>query len=52
MPPILGNVIVIAVLAAVVVLALRSLWKSRKSGGGCGYGCEGCPGHGLCHPDK
>ena len=45
MPPILGNIIVIAVLAAVVVLAVRSIRKSRKSGGGCNGDCthgKGC----------
>ena len=46
MPTILGNIIVIAVLIAVVVLAARSLWKSRKSGGGCNGDCGNCRG---CH---
>lgn len=46
MPAILGNIIVIAVLIAVVVLAVRSLWKSRKSGGGCNGDCGSCRG---CH---
>ena len=46
MPPILGNIIVIAVLAAVVVLAGRSIRKSRKSGGGCNGDCTHCKG---CH---
>ena len=32
MPTILGNIIVIAVLIAVVVLAVRSLRKSHESG--------------------
>ena len=35
MSGILGNVIVLAVLAVVVALAVRSLWKSHKSGGHC-----------------
>lgn len=52
MPPVLGNAIVIALLVTAVTLALRSLRKSRKSGGGCSCGCDGCPGHGLCHPEK
>ena len=40
----LGDLIVIAVLAAVVVLAVRSLHKSHKKGGCCGNyeGCKGC----------
>lgn len=45
MPPILGHIIVIAVLAAVVVLAVRSLWKSHKSGGGCSGDCAHCGLH-------
>lgn len=46
MPAVLGNIIVIAVLASVVVLAVRSLWKSHKSGGGCNGDCGNCRG---CH---
>ena len=46
MPAILGNIIVIAVLIAVVTLAVRSLWKSRRSGGGCNGDCGNCRG---CH---
>ena len=46
MSPILGHIIVIAVLAAVVVLAVRSLWKSHKSGGSCSGDCTHCKG---CH---
>ena len=46
MPPILGNIIVIAVLAVVVALAVRSLWTSHKSGGGCNGDCGNCRG---CH---
>lgn len=46
MPPILGNIIVIAVLAVAVALAVRSLWKSRRSGGGCSGDCAHCKG---CH---
>lgn len=42
MPPIVGNLIVIAILAVIVGLAIRSLWKNHKNGGGCGGGCEGC----------
>lgn len=46
MPSILGNLIVILVLAAVVVLAVRSLWKSHKAGGHCNGDCASCGG---CH---
>ncbi|MGM9619090.1 MAG: FeoB-associated Cys-rich membrane protein [Oscillospiraceae bacterium] len=46
MPGILGNLIVIAVLLLVVALAIRSLWKSHKSGGGCSGDCSRCQG---CH---
>ena len=45
MPPILGNILVIATLAAVVALAVRSIRKSRKSGG-CDGNCGNCGG---CH---
>ena len=38
---IIGNVVVIAILAAAVALAVRHLWKQHKSGG-CGCGCPGC----------
>ena len=37
----LGEIVVLLVLAGVVVLAVRSLWKSHKSGGDCGN-CRGC----------
>lgn len=46
MPAILGNIIVIAILAAVAVLAVRSVWKSRRSSGGCNSDCGNCRG---CH---
>ena len=41
-----GNIIVIAVLAAAVALAVRSLWRSHRSGGGCNGDCGNCKG---CH---
>ena len=50
MPPILGNLIVILILAAVVALAIRSLWKSHKSGGHCSGDCSHCGG--ACHHPK
>lgn len=47
MPPILGNLIVIAVLIGVVALAVRSVWKDHKAGKSCACGgdcahCKGC----------
>lgn len=42
MSSILGNIIMIAVLAAVVALAVRSVWRSHKSGGHCNGGCAHC----------
>ena len=42
----LGDIIVIAVLAAVVTLSARSVWKSRKGGGHCGGDCGSCGGCG------
>ncbi len=42
---ILGNLIVLVTLAAVVILVLRSLWKSHKaSGGHCNGDCTCCSG--------
>ena len=46
MPAVLGNIIVIVALAAVVILAVRSLWRSHKSGGSCNGDCGNCRG---CH---
>ena len=46
MPAILGNLIVIAVLAIVVALAVRSLWREHKKGGCCGGNCSSCK---SCH---
>ena len=47
MPSILLNLIVIAVLALAVGLAIRSIWKSHKSGCSCGGNCSSCGG--CCH---
>ena len=41
-----GEIVVVLVLAGVAALAVRSLWKSRKSGGGCNGDCGSCRG---CH---
>lgn len=49
MPAFLGNLIVILVLAAVIALAIRSLWQSRRQGGGCNGDCANC---GSCHGHK
>ncbi|MBR4290808.1 MAG: FeoB-associated Cys-rich membrane protein [Oscillospiraceae bacterium] len=44
----MGDIIVMSVLAGFVLLAVRSLLKSRARGGccgcsGCSGGCAGCP---------
>ena len=41
-----GEIIVLLILAGVVALAVRSLRKSRKFGGGCNGDCGNCRG---CH---
>ncbi|MBD5147640.1 MAG: FeoB-associated Cys-rich membrane protein [Oscillibacter sp.] len=46
MPPIVGNLIVLLALGLVVGLAVRSLWRSHKSGGHCSGDCGSCQG---CH---
>lgn len=46
MPGSLGYVIVIAVLAVIVALAVRSIWRSHRSGGGCHGDCSSCGGYG------
>lgn len=45
----IGTIIVGLVLLAVVVIAVRRTYLTRKSGG-CGCGCDGCASSGLCHP--
>ncbi len=42
MEALIGNGIVLLALAAVVGLAVRSLWKSRKAGGHCNGDCGKC----------
>ncbi len=54
MPGFWGYVIVIAVLAVIVFLAARSLWRSHRSGGHCNGDCSSCGGCGKhggksCH---
>ena len=34
------------VVFAIMVLAVRRIWKKKKSGGGCGCGGAGCSGAG------
>ena len=46
MSPILGNLIVLLALAAIVALAVRSLWRSHQRGGHCNGDCTSC---GCCH---
>jgi len=45
----MGDLIVLSVLAGVVLLAVRSMLKARKSGccGSCS-GCSGCAHAGAC----
>ena len=42
MPAFLGNAIVGLILAAAVGLAIRSLWRSHKSGGFCSGDFSNC----------
>ncbi len=46
MSPILGNLIVIVILAVLVALVIRSMWKSRKKGCHCSGDCCSCGGCG------
>lgn len=46
----MGDLIVIGVLAAAVLLAVRSLWKNHKAGG-CA-GCSKCSGGCSCGCDQ
>ena len=36
------DIILIVLLTAIVLLAIRSILSRRKKGGGCGCGCSGC----------
>ena len=44
MPAILGNLIAILLVALLVFVSGREIWKSHKSGG-CGGSCSGCSGN-------
>lgn len=49
-----GTALIIAILAVIVGLIIRSMVKNKKSGNsscGCGCGCENCPSSGMCHKD-
>lgn len=35
----MGDIIVLAALAVIVILVIRSMWKNHKKGGGCA-GCS------------
>ncbi len=48
-PTILCAAVVALILAAIVIHGIRS---RRRHKGGCGCGCDACPGHDLCHPAK
>ncbi len=49
----LGDGIVILVLAVMVFFAVRSMWRRRKAGGcsGCS-GCSGCCHSSTCQTEK
>jgi cobalamin synthase len=40
------DILLLLLMAAVLALAVRSLWKARKKGG-CQGDCAGCPGCGY-----
>nr|WP_326126052.1 FeoB-associated Cys-rich membrane protein [uncultured Oscillibacter sp.] len=44
MNALIGNGVVLLVLAAAVGLAVRSLWRSHRSGGHCSGDCGSCGG--------
>ena len=49
----LANILICAVLLAVVVLIIVKLRRDKKKNPhGCGYGCEGCPHANECHTQK
>ena len=50
----LGTIAVFLVLAAIVGLIVRSLYKQKKRGGcaGCGGSCGACGGCSACHPHQ
>ena len=52
MSGILGSVIVILIVVGVAALAVRSLWKEHKAGGGCSGNCASCGGCGHSSPGQ
>ena len=48
----MGTVIVSLIVVGMVVLAIRSIYRNKKSGKGCGCGCGGCANAGICHVQK
>lgn len=48
----MGTFIVSAVVLCIIGLAAHRVYKDRKSGEGCGHGCENCSGcSGCVEPD-
>lgn len=46
---VLVGLVVLGIFVAIVARGIRN----RKNGkGGCSCGCDQCPGHDLCHPEK
>lgn len=49
----MGNAVVLALLAAVVVLIVGKLIKDKKAGrSSCGHKCGACPMAGQCRKNK
>lgn len=48
-PTLIGAALVLIVLAAIIG---RGIYNKKHHRGGCGCGCESCPGHSACHPKK
>ena len=45
-----ANIIAVLIVAALVILAVRSMIKDRKAGkSSCGCGCANCAMAGKCH---
>ncbi|MBO5520441.1 MAG: FeoB-associated Cys-rich membrane protein [Eubacterium sp.] len=47
----MGTLFVLCILAAVVILIVRGMYRDRKHGKACGgcTGCAGCRMQGKCH---